>query len=235
MTNANVPFSLPSMSAADIDQAAGAAMLILAAQSALLPALPAIGRMHFAHLRHVLAVPLARTGLIAGTAVTIGQFAASTFVTPFLVNRVHLDSGTATAVLLCYGLAGIAGTLLGSRLVARNPVTTFVGAAAAIGIVLAILPILDHAPAAIAILFASWGILWGLVPLALQTLMLTAVPDAPEAASAMFITTSQLAIAAGAALGGILLDTAGLSPVFIAAAAVTLTASVFAALARRGV
>jgi len=41
--------------------------------------------------------------------------------------------------------------------------------------------------------------------------MLRSDPGAPEAASAMFITISQLAVAAAAALGGLLIDSAGLT------------------------
>lgn len=80
----------------------------------------------------------------------------------------------------------------------------------------------------------AWGALWGLVPLALQTLMLRADENAPEAASALFITVSQLAIAAGAALGGVLVDTAGLSAIFVTSGAIAIAASVLAIAGRRG-
>jgi hypothetical protein len=79
--------------------------------------------MRFAHLRGVLRVPIARNGLIAAGVVTTGQFAASTFVTPFLLQTANLHTGAATVLLLGYGLAGIVGTLLlGSGPVARTPV-----------------------------------------------------------------------------------------------------------------
>jgi predicted MFS family arabinose efflux permease len=67
-------------------------------------------------------VPIARNGLIAAGVVTTGQFAASTFVTPFLLQTANLHTGAATVLLLGYGLAGIVGTLLGSGPVARTPV-----------------------------------------------------------------------------------------------------------------
>jgi predicted MFS family arabinose efflux permease len=215
--------------------AAAVAALIAVAQAALLPALPAVSRMHAKDLLHVFAIPLARTGLAAAALATVAQFAGSTFVTPLLLERVHLHSAAATLVLLGYGLAGIAGTLLGSRLVSRSRIATFVIAAAAYGAVLILLPALTGTPVIIAVMFLGWGALWGLVPLALQTLMLRSDPAAPEAASAMFITISQLAIAIGAALGGVLIDTAGLTAVFVTSGAVAIAAAVLAAAARRGI
>ena len=83
--------------------------------------------MGFVHLAGVFRVPIARTALIAAGVVVVGQFEASTFVTPFLEESARIGSDLATVIFLGYGLAGIAGTLLGSGLVARAPLWTFVG------------------------------------------------------------------------------------------------------------
>jgi predicted MFS family arabinose efflux permease len=69
----------------------------------------------------------------------------------------------------------------------------------------------------------------------MQTLMLTATPRFPETSSAVLITVTQLAIAVGSALGGLLVDSAGLAVVFVVSGALAVVAALFAALARRGV
>jgi predicted MFS family arabinose efflux permease len=211
--------------------AAGLALVIVFAQLALLPSIPPIGRMRFAHLGDVFRIPLARSGLIAAGVITVGQFAASTFVTPFLLTNVHMGSALVTALFLGYGAGGIVGTLLGSALVARSQVGTFVVAAAGVGVILAILPVLSKAPIFVSILFVGWGLIWGLVPLALQTWLLKAVPLAPEASSAVLITVMQLSIAIGSAVGGLLVDSADLAVVFIVSGSIVLVAAVFAAIA----
>jgi predicted MFS family arabinose efflux permease len=208
--------------------AACAAILIVATQLVLLPRIPAAGGMRFAHLARVFRVPIARTTLIAGGVVTVGQFAASTFVTPFLLQNAHTGSDVATVLFLGYGLAGIAGTLLGSALVARSRIWTFAGAAAAFGAILLALPALTDAPAIVGVLFVTWGLIWGLVPLALQTLMLTATPDAPEASAAVLMSVLQLSIAVGSALGGMLVDSAGLTAVFVVSGLIAIGAGLFA-------
>jgi predicted MFS family arabinose efflux permease len=173
-------------------------------------------------------------GLSAGTVVGLpaGQFFGNLigWRLTFAVSAV-----LAALLFIGYGLAGIVGTLAGPALVERDRMLTFGGAAAAFGVVLALLPALAGAPVLVSVLIGAWGILWGLVPLALQTHMLTATPNAPEAASAIFITVMQLAIAIGSGLGGILVDSAGLSVVFVVSGITAIASAFFALLARYGV
>jgi predicted MFS family arabinose efflux permease len=213
---------------------AGVAVLIVVAQWALLPGLPARGRMTASRLQQVLATPTLRTILLVAGIVTVGQFAASTYVTPFLLQTAHFSSDRATLVFLGYGAAGIAGTLLiGPALVQRSRVGTFVGAALAFGTVLVVLPIVTGAPLLVGVLIVAWGVIWGLVPLALQTDMLAEAGDAPEAASAMLITAMQLSIAIGSAVGGLVVDSVGLRTVFVTSGLIAIAAAV-SGLVRRG-
>jgi predicted MFS family arabinose efflux permease len=214
---------------------AGAALLIAVAQFAVLPRIPAAGRMTLTDLGRVFRVPLGRTILIAAGVATTGQFAASTFVTPFLLRNAHLSSGVVSVLFLGYGSAGIVGTLLGSAFVARSRIRAFATVAAAFGAALIALPLLDGRPIVVGVLCVGWGVMWGVVVLALQTLMLSATPDAPEASSALLITISQLAIAAGSALGGVLVDSAGLAALFVISGIVALASALFGVLARPAV
>jgi MFS family permease len=86
----------------------------------------------------------------------------------------------------------------------------------------------------VAVLFVVWGLTWGLVPLALQTLMLTTTPDAPEASAAVLMSVLQLAIALGSAVGGLLVDSAGLEALFVAAGITAIAAALIATVGRHG-
>lgn len=59
------------------------------------------------------------------------------------------------------------------------------------------LPALVDAPAIVCVLLVAWGVLWGLVPLAMQTDVLSGTPDAPEASSAVLNSVLQLGDAIG--------------------------------------
>ena len=62
--------------------------------------------------------------------------------------------------------------------------------------------------------------------------MMSAVPGAPEAASAALVTVFQLAIAGGALVGGLIVDTAGLRTDFAVAGVLALAGAIYG-LARR--
>ncbi|MFB7312545.1 MFS transporter [Streptomyces sp. NPDC056192] len=210
----------------------GVAVAALLAQAALLPGLPASGGLRFAHLGAVLRMPIARTTLIVGGIVTIGQFSASTFVTPFLLERAGLGSGPATALLFGYGVAGIGGTLAGAALVARSRIGAFTGASVTVGLILIALPLAAGAPPAVSALCLVWGLAWGVVPLALQTLMLTAAHDTPEASAAVLMSLLQLGIAVGSAVGGLVVDSTGLTVLFVVSGAVAVAAGILATVRR---
>ncbi len=215
--------------------AAATGLVIIAAQLALLPGIPADGHTRLRDLGGVFRIPFARAGLIATAIVFIGQFAASTYITPLLTEHARMSAPAVTALFFGYGTAGIIGTLIGGRLVARSRVGTFAGAALTVGVLLIALPELGPAHLAAGIVIVAWGLTWGLIPLAAQVWMLRSDPDAQEAASAANVSNMQIAIAAGSAVGGLLIDSAGLITVYAVAGSIALASAVFALIAgRRG-
>ena len=189
--------------------AAGTALLIVAAQTALLPGITADGHTRLHDLGGVFRIPSARAGLIATAVMFTGQFAASTYITPLLTSHARMSAPELTALFFGYGTAGIIGTLIGGRLVARSTAGTFASAGLTVGAVLIALPVLGTARPAVGVLIVTWGLIWGLIPLAAQVWMLRSDPDAQEAASAANVSNMQISIAAGSAVGGLLIDSAG--------------------------
>jgi predicted MFS family arabinose efflux permease len=213
--------------------AAGTALLIVAAQTALLPGIPADGHTRLRDLGGVFRISSARTGLIATAVMFTGQFAASTYITPLLTSHARMSTPEITALFFGYGTAGIIGTLIGGRLVARSTAGTFAGAGLTVGAVLIALPILGATRPVVAVLIVTWGLIWGLIPLAAQVWMLRSNPDAQEAASAANVSNMQISIAAGSAVGGLLIDFAGLATVYTVAGSVALASAAFALTAGR--
>jgi predicted MFS family arabinose efflux permease len=211
--------------------AAAVAALIVVAQLVLLPGIASDAHTRMGDLAQVLKTPFALVAIIATAVAFIGQFGASTFITPLLTQRVHLGDGAVTGLFFAYGAAGIAGTLIGGPLVARSRVATFALAAAGVGIALLALPALGTTKIAVGVAVVAWGLIWGLIPLAAQIWMLRAMPDAQEAASAVNVSNMQISIAIGSAVGGLLVDNAGLAPVYVVGGAITLTAALFASIA----
>jgi predicted MFS family arabinose efflux permease len=170
----------------------------------------------------------ARIGVAVTAIAFIGQFAASTYLTPFLEDFSHLTSGAVSIVFLLYGVGGILGTLIGSPLVGRSLVGSLAGAAGVVGLIVLALPVLHPVPVVVGALIVSWGLVWGVIPLAAQVWLLKSVPGNQEAAASVSVSTMQLSIAAGSALGGLLVDSTSLRTVFITGGAVLVASALIA-------
>ncbi|KOR17331.1 major facilitator transporter, partial [Burkholderia cenocepacia] len=82
------------------------------------------------------------------------------------------------------------------------------------------LVVLGRAPMIDAVLVALWGMAFGGVPVAWSTWVTRTVPDEAESAGGLIVAAIQLAIATGAAAGGVVFDANGAAGVFVGAAIV---------------
>ncbi|WP_328293125.1 MFS transporter [Kineococcus sp. NBC_00420] len=215
-----------------IGGAVGLAALVL--QLIALPGLPAAQRVRVSALGALFRVPRARVGLLGAAFAFAAQFAASTYVTPFLQDRAGVGPGTVTCALLVFGLAGIAGNFAAGATLGRSVLGTAGTAQVVLAATVVLLPLLARSTVGVLVLVVVWGFAWGALPLAMQTWMSTASPAGAETGLALFVTTIQLAIAAGSVLGGLVVTSAGLDTDFRLAGAIAFAgALVFVVLGAR--
>ncbi|MEV8532500.1 MFS transporter [Streptomyces sp. NPDC051211] len=188
-------------------------------QTVTFPELPALLRSH----------PGVRAGVIVTFLVVTGQFAAYTFVRPVLQDVSGVEAGLISTLLLGYGVAGVAGNFLAGTRDARR---TLLVIGPALTAVLTLIGLLGS-PAAGAVLLLAWGLAYGGVSVSVQNWMNKAAPEATEAASSLMVAMFNLAIAAGALLGGLAVDTVGTAAAPAAGAALTLLAAVTILATRR--
>jgi predicted MFS family arabinose efflux permease len=177
----------------------------------LMPPMEPLGGVHLSELPGLLKVTNLRVAVAVTAIVVIGNFAAYTYVTPFLMRNVGIEPNLISALLLCYGAAGVAGNFVAGLLVGRNRplrrviLTLIAGLSAAIALLLAAG---TWKLGAIAFLLA-WGVTYAALPVALQTLVFRSAPRAREAATSIYVMAFNVSIALGALFGGVAIDTAG--------------------------
>ncbi|MEU8821187.1 MFS transporter [Actinoplanes sp. NPDC048796] len=169
-----------------------------------------------------------RTGLLLGALLFFAHFGAYTFITPFLTDRSAFSSGSVTLLLLGFGVAGLAGNFGAGAAVTRNLPLTLAAAAVLLGGSVALLTAVTSLPALTVVLVLVWGASWGAVPLIVQAYMMGGT--AAEGGLALFVSTTQLFLAAGSALGGQVVDRWGLSPDYLLFAIPAVAAAVVARL-----
>ncbi|HEY4268006.1 MAG TPA: MFS transporter [Galbitalea sp.] len=201
-------------------------IVALGLQLALLPSIPAIHRVRFATLGGLLRIPRARVGLIATAFVFVAQFAAYTYVTPYLKQLVGVGPDTITLALLVFGVAGILGNFAAGLTLSRSVIGTLGASKFILAGAVVLLPILATSVTGVFVLLVIWGLVWGALPLGTQTWMAAASTNGAESGLALFVTTIQLAIAGGSVLGSVAVSSLGLAADFWMSGAIAVVGAI---------
>lgn len=206
------------------------AVLVLLTQMRLLPPLPAKSSVTFGQLPELLRVPKARLGIFITLLIFIAQFSAYTYITPFLAQVTQLDARTISILLLVYGAAGLAGNVIGGKILARSVQAGLVTTGVVLGLSTVALPLLGHGLIGAGVLVVIWGIAFGMMPMSVQTWIFQAAPQAMESGGAVFVTTAQIALSSGALVGGLAVDHLGVSSAMVVGGVLALAMAVVALL-----
>ncbi|WP_158244294.1 MFS transporter [Trinickia dabaoshanensis] len=204
----------------------GAAILggiALAAQLYLLPKLAATDAVGLWQLPAVARTPKARIALVAVALAIGGQFMAYTYLASFLEGHASISPSMVSAVLLAYGVAGLAGNTIAGELVQRDVRKVLAGSGLLVAATILSLPLTGSHPLIAIALVVIWGAGFGAVPVSLQTAMFMAAPKLPEGGSALFVSTFQLALASGAFLGGVAVNSSSITLAMLLGGAAVLT------------
>jgi predicted MFS family arabinose efflux permease len=214
--------------------AAGIGVVTLLFQWATLPRLANVGAARLGTLMDVLGRPGIGLGMICVVLVFSGHFGLFTYMRPFLEGVGGAGISGIALMLMGFGLANFAGTLLAGFLLERS-----------VRLTLALMPLLIaaaglglaglHAGLPVqAFLVALWGLAFGTIPVAWSTWLARAVPDQTESGGGLIVAAVQLAITFGAAGGGAIYHVAGVSGVFATGGALMLVTSMIIFASRSG-
>ena len=195
-----------------------------------LPRLPARNTARPGTVMGLLRRPGIAVGMLGCVLAHTGHFALFTYIRPFLETTVQVAPDTLALMLLGFGLANFAGTLLAGQLMQRSLRLTLVLMPALVGVAALALVLLPASLAGQALLMAIWGLAFGGVPVAWSNWVARSLPDQAESAGGMVVASVQSAIAAGAAAGGVMFGVSGIAGVFMAAGALMLLAALLIAL-----
>lgn len=200
-------------------------VLALAVQFMTLPRMAPTGLTRLRTLFDVLMRPRIGVGMLAAALVFTGHFAFFTYIRPFLETVTGVGVNGVATILLGFGVANFLGNYLGGWMVERNLRLTMIAMPLLMGALGVSLVVLESTPATDAALVAIWGLAFGAIPVAWSTWLTRTVPDEAESASGLLVAAINLAIATGAAVGGLIFDLGGALNVFAASGAVLLLAA----------
>ncbi|MET3667455.1 MFS transporter [Caulobacter sp. 1776] len=187
--------------------AVGAVALL--AQLATLPRLAPTSTPRLAGLIEVGRRPAVATALLGVLLVISGHFAGFTYVRPVLEQVAHLDVRAVSLSLLAFGVTGFFGNIAGAALVGRDPRLSVLAGSALVAAAALAIVVLGQVGLVTAAALALWGFAFAMLPVGFQSWATSAAPDQAELAGGLLTSTFQVAIAAGAVFGGLLVDQFG--------------------------
>lgn len=171
-----------------------------------LPGMPSDRDGRSANAFGILKRPAVGPGMVAIALLFMGQFGLFTYLRPFLEQSVGLTVSQLSLVLLMMGGAGLVGTWLIGRVVARSLTITLVASPIVMALVALALVVVGAWPLAVAGLLILWGLVGTALPVAWGTWLSRTLPEDAEVGGGLMVAVIQLAITLGAGGGGLLFD-----------------------------
>ena len=202
----------------------------------LLVSLPSIthdGKAKTGNVLRLLKNPPVALGMLAVSVFFMGQFMLFTYLRPFLENVTQVSLNTLSILLLVLGLAGLAGTFLIERFLKRSLFPTLIAIPLMMAVIAVTLIAFGGSTPLTALLLAGWGLVATAAPVGWWTWLSRVLPDDAEAGGGLMVAIIQLAIAAGATVGGVAFDLRGYQATFELSAGLLVIAALLAGLAAR--
>ena len=194
--------------------------LVALAATSVLPLVPHDGAAGMREQLRAALAPRVLAMLGVGLVLMGGQFAAFTYLVPFLQTVTGVSPRLVSLLLLDFGVAAAVGTYLGGRAADRNPTATIVVAIAGVVVALAALYQFGSSPVAVVPLLAVWGLAGFAMVAPYQVRVISLAGSGGDLAATLGASAVNAGIAGGALLGGWALTALGAHSVMIVAAVV---------------
>ena len=192
---------------------AGLVAVALMAQALLVPRLPSASGLRIHDFKALLARPHARLSMVMVAFAFGAHFSTYTYIAPLLEQDFSLNA--ITLLLLGFGVIGFFSNALMSAMVAKHLVKSVaVMILLLLGAIVSML-LFGHSHIGETAAMLIWGVAFGALPLCFSVWIQRGTADYPEAGSAMFVSIIQVAIAMGSAVGGAIVDRAGVETDFM--------------------
>ncbi|MET9388523.1 MFS transporter [Streptomyces sp. NPDC002928] len=203
-------------------------------QALFLPRLQVTKAVTLRSLGVLLKSSRARIALVMTFLTITAQFTAYTFVAPFLQQQTGAGPTLISVLLLVFAAAGILGNFAAASALTRALRPTVLGVLALLAVSQLLMPLFGTWTLGAFLVLALWGLAYGAVPVALQTWLFNADPEAAnENGSGMFVAVFQSSIAIGSLLGAVMVDVSGTRTAMYAGAALATAALALTALVDR--
>lgn len=178
-----------------------AAMLLLAVLVKIMPKVTSEQSGSVKSLPGLLRNPALLSLYLLAVVVVTAHFIAFTYIEPFVQDIAGLSHNFATLLLLTFGLAGIAGSVIFSRYAEKHLSGLMIAAIAVLTLCLTAMMSVAHSTYGLVLLSVLWGMAFMIIGMGMQLKVLTLASSATDIGMAMFSGIFNIGIGLGALLG----------------------------------
>jgi len=200
---------------------------------AWLPSVPAAGAPPLRALADTARGRTMILGMVAVLLVAGGHFAAFTYIRPAAERVPGITSSSLALLLTIFGVAAFVGTMIAGPLADRRLRLGVLLAPVLIGTAVAAFALLSASYGTVAAAVAAWGLAFGGLPTLVLTWVARVEPNRLEPAGSLATAMFQVAIATGAAVGGVLVDAFDVQVALLTAGIAAVAGGVLFSSARR--
>ena len=183
-------------------------------------------------LGETLRSPVLLTGLVGIVFVAGGHFTAFTYIRPAVERNPQITGGEVAMLLSVLGVASVLGNLAAGPAADRRLRPALLAGPLLIAAGTASVVLFSGQFAAVVVAVGLWGFAFGAIPTLVQTWLARTAPDRVEQGSGLVTAMFQVAIAAGASVGGLLTDSFDVQVTYLVGAGAAVVGGVLLARAR---
>lgn len=186
------------------------------------PALPAAGRTAARVSVGTLRRPRVWLQLATVTAIFVVMFSTYSYFADLLGTVAGMPGPMVSVLLLVFGVVMVGGNFLFARLIARGLRATLLGFLLAYAVLYVVLALVAPWAWAIGLLVIPWSLVHSGGLLLGQSLIAGETSDAPEFGNSLFVSSSNIGVALGSALGALSISVSGVRSVLVLGAVAAL-------------
>lgn len=184
-------------------------IVVFIATLLFIPSMPVEERLTNGSQLSVLKKSITWFSIAAVILINSAIFGVYSYLAEYLRTVTNMSSNTISLMLFIYGGANIIGNIVAGKLLTNRAVKTVVSFPLVLGSVYIILFFSGQFSLPMAIITLVWGILAGIGANLNQYLMMSSAPEAPDFANGLFLTSANLGVTLGAAVGGLFISEMG--------------------------
>lgn len=179
------------------------------------PSMPVKERLSYGAQLSVLKKSITWISIVAVIFINSALFGVYSYFAEYLETITNISGKTVSLMLFIFGAASIIGNIVAGKLLTKNAIKSVVSYPFALGAVYILLFLMGQFTGPMALIVFVWGILLALGNNISQYWITSAAPEAPEFANGLFLTSGNLGITLGTAVGGLFISGMGIQYVVL--------------------